>query len=134
MSRWHRCCDIPFMRTNRRLLASYVSILLCTWSLPLDARTAHRKAAKVSQPTFSAARTNDKARRPRLISARTSGPSVLRAQILLDRAHFSPGEIDGHYGVNTRRAVAAFNQAHQLKGGERVDAATWAELNRDAAP
>jgi lipoprotein-anchoring transpeptidase ErfK/SrfK len=30
--------------------------------------------------------------------------------------------------------VAAFNEAHRLKGGERVDAKTWATLNRDTAP
>jgi lipoprotein-anchoring transpeptidase ErfK/SrfK len=100
----------------------------------VDAGTAHRKAAKVSQPAFSALRANDSSRRPRLISARTSGSSVLRLQILLDRAHFSPGEIDGHYGGNTRRAVAAFNEARRLKGGERTEAKTWVELNRDEAP
>jgi lipoprotein-anchoring transpeptidase ErfK/SrfK len=100
----------------------------------VDAGTAHRKAAKVSQPAFSALRANDSSRRPRLTSARTSGSSVLRLQILLDRAHFSPGEIDGHYGGNTRRAVAAFNEARRLKGGERTEAKTWVELNRDEAP
>jgi lipoprotein-anchoring transpeptidase ErfK/SrfK len=60
--------------------------------------------------------------------------SVLRAQILLDRAHFSVGEIDGHYGGNTKSAVAAFNLARKLKGHAKVDDATWRALNVDRAP
>ncbi|HUG24398.1 L,D-transpeptidase family protein, partial [Piscinibacter sp.] len=60
--------------------------------------------------------------------------SLLRAQVLLERAFFSPGEIDGASGSNTRRAIAAFQQANDLTTSGELDAATWEALNRDAAP
>jgi lipoprotein-anchoring transpeptidase ErfK/SrfK len=58
----------------------------------------------------------------------------LRLQILLDRAHYSVGEIDGARGLNTQRALDAFRQARKIKGGGPPSAAVWSALGADPVP
>lgn len=59
---------------------------------------------------------------------------LLRAQILLDRAHFSPGVIDGQDGENVKNAIAAFERANGLPEDGLLDAQVWAKLTADAGP
>ncbi|CAN5264528.1 L,D-transpeptidase [soil metagenome] len=62
-------------------------------------------------------------------------PAVLRAEVLLDRAHFSPGVIDGKMGENVRQAVAAFEEANSLPVDGQLDEAVFAKLTSlDARP
>jgi lipoprotein-anchoring transpeptidase ErfK/SrfK len=99
------------------------------------AGTAQARAAakKTAVPAFETAATNDATKTPALSSASRSGSAILRVQILLDRAHYSPGEIDGRYGSNTRLAVTALNLSRGIAGGSKVVAGTWAALNGDTA-
>src|SRR3982751_5566779 len=68
------------------------------------------------------------------IAMGAKGPAVVRAQILLARAHFSCGEIDGIFGSNFQKAVNAYQDTRKLPVSGAVDAATWAAINGDTAP
>lgn len=66
-----------------------------------------------------------------LVDERASRAAILRAQVLLDRAWFTVGEIDAKYGSNMRRAIAAFQRARDLPTTATVDASTWKVLEQD---
>lgn len=66
-------------------------------------------------------------------SAHPGTAEVLRAQIMLDRAHFSPGEIDGAAGANLQAAIQGYQKAHGIDGTGQLNAATWSALNADRA-
>lgn len=91
-------------------------------------------SAFAAEPALSAADTLNATQRAQPVTPRSGGPNVLRAQVLLDRAHFSPGEMDGSYGGNMRQAIRGFQKLRQLTVSGTIDAATWKELERDEAP
>jgi lipoprotein-anchoring transpeptidase ErfK/SrfK len=57
-----------------------------------------------------------------------SAAVLVKLQVLLDRAHASPGEIDATFGSNTRKAVAAYRELKGLSRGERIDEALWRSI------
>jgi hypothetical protein len=64
-----------------------------------------------------------------------SPPLIAKAEALLDRAHFTPGEIDGLDGDNFHSAVRAFQESSILAVTGNLDAGTWNALaSNDTAP
>ena len=55
-------------------------------------------------------------------------PVVAKAQILLDRAHFSPGEIDGKLGENFKKALTAFGAEQAVEARGQFSEEVWKKL------
>ena len=73
---------------------------------------------------------------PSATAARTqqvADDDILAIQVRLDRAGFSPGEIDGRGGLNTRKALLAFQRARSLTPSGRAEPETVAALAADGA-
>jgi lipoprotein-anchoring transpeptidase ErfK/SrfK len=54
--------------------------------------------------------------------------ALIRAEVLLARARFSPGVIDGQEGGNLKSAIAAFQAAKGLPETGKLDEAVWRAL------
>ena len=59
---------------------------------------------------------------------KTATPTLIRAEVLMDRANFSPGVIDGRLGGNVKNALLAYQQVHNLPTSGDLDQATWNAL------
>lgn len=100
-----------------------------------DAGPAAGKAAPaMPAPPFSALSANTVAYSPPPTEATVQSAVLLRAQVLLDRAGFSPGVIDARHGENVRQALAAFQEARGLPRDGTLNPATWAALQAVGGP
>jgi lipoprotein-anchoring transpeptidase ErfK/SrfK len=66
------------------------------------------------------------------ITGDVRGPSVLKAQVYLDRLHFSVGAIDGRWGRNSAITTWWWQRAHGLPATGDVDEPTFRALARAA--
>ena len=103
----------------------YGITLISTMALVL---TAHAAApTRIAQAIENRADTGE-------VRPGTAEPRVVRAQILLDRARFSPGEIDGRYGGDLGVAVKGYQEAHHLDPDGIIGIQMWRELDADKRP
>jgi lipoprotein-anchoring transpeptidase ErfK/SrfK len=126
--------------TSRRWCAlACTAALVAAFAFPAAAAGAKHaappaKTHKSRAPApLTVAAIND-ARFPAGPSGRLPADALVRASVLLDRAHFSPGEIDGAAGSNLKKALAGYQQQNALPVSGTLDAATWDALHRDNAP
>ena len=113
--------------------------VLCLACLPAIALAAaphkksqHKKAAKPKEAQIDPAAVND-ASLSTTVGPGASPNAVLRAQVLLDRAHFSCGEIDAKWGSGLAGTISDFQASRGLSETGKVDAQTWKALNSDSA-
>lgn len=59
---------------------------------------------------------------------------ILHAQVLLDRAGFSPGPIDGRTGISFEDAITNFQRSRGLEVTKRLDTPTRQALLQDKGP
>ena len=55
-------------------------------------------------------------------------PAILRAQVMLDRVHASPGVIDGRDGENFEHGLETYEKVKGLKAGKGLNDQVWAKL------
>src|SRR5437016_6823063 len=97
----------------RRLLAA--SILWVWMILPV----AGMDAASINNAEYSPSKPPAQGKADAL---------VIKAQVLLDRANFSPGEIDGKLGENAQKALKAFAEAKGLAINKPLTSEVWSAL------
>jgi lipoprotein-anchoring transpeptidase ErfK/SrfK len=96
-------------------------VLACATSSALGAET-------------SAAAINSAEPSKETLSKEKLTPAGVKLQVLLDRAHFSPGEIDGKFGENAKKALRAYEEAQHLPSSDDVTAEVWSKLAADDRP
>ena len=80
-------------------------------------------AAEVNADSINAANFTGKVPSDDRLSA-----LAVKVQVLLDRARFSPGEIDGKFGENVEKALQAFTETNHLAPGKVLTPEIWAKL------
>jgi lipoprotein-anchoring transpeptidase ErfK/SrfK len=98
-----------------------VRLLVFSWALFAASPTlaeGHLDPAAVNRATYEEG------------AEEVQGPLAIKLQILLDRAHISPGLIDGRDGKNVKNALRMFEERSSLPADGKLDSRVWELLQR----
>src|SRR5450756_970975 len=101
-------------------MRQWIIALGFTALLQLPAAATELKPDVINAATFAG----------KLPSEVRNNPLAVRVQVLLDRARFSPGEIDGRFGDNVEKALRAFAEANGLPSGKVLTPEIWSKLQQ----
>ena len=107
------------------------SLFACAWPVLFLALAATPVfGAELTAAAINAAEPSGKSS----LSAEAPTPLGVRLEVLLARADFSPGEIDGKFGENATKALRAYEETHHLQSSGGLIDDAWKELANDRAP
>jgi lipoprotein-anchoring transpeptidase ErfK/SrfK len=86
-----------------------------------QAQLTAKKGEPVTADTLNAAQMTP-------VKGNAPNAGLLKAQVLLDRAGFSPGVIDARNGDNFRKALIVFQQSNGLAASGALDEPSWTKL------
>jgi lipoprotein-anchoring transpeptidase ErfK/SrfK len=98
------------------MIRVFVATVFLGW-LAFPALAASLDAATINNAEYSSKLSTDSIEAP-----------AIRVQVLLDRAQFSPGEIDGKLGENAEKALKAFIEAKGLSPSKVLSEDVWKAL------
>ena len=104
-------------------MRQWIAAFALTGLLQLPAAATELKPDAINAASFTG----------KLPSEDRISPLAVRVQVLLDRARFSPGEIDGKFGDNVEKALRAFAEANGLPPGRVLTPETWSRLQQTSA-